>query len=59
MAFLHDLARFDQLARANCPAGLSDFVHFGVKIVVKKSGFREGFYAVNFLMVLQYSILFR
>ena len=39
--FLHDLARFEWLARAHCPAGASDLVHFVVKIAVKKRGPRR------------------
>ena len=34
--FLHDLARFEQFARAHCPPGPSDLVHFVVKFVIER-----------------------
>ena len=51
---MHNLARFEQLARAHCPAGRLYLVHFVVKNGRRKSGFREDLYAGDFLMVHQF-----
>ena len=50
---MHNLARFEQLSHAQCPAGPSDLVHFVVKLS-SNSEFREDFYAGDFLMVHQF-----
>ena len=46
---MHDLARFELRARAQCHAGASDLVHLVVKIVLKK-GVCKDFYASGFIM---------
>ena len=54
----HDLASFDQLARAHCSAGPSDLVHFVVKIVVEKAGSEKISMLVTFFWYINFSVLF-
>ena len=56
--FLHDIARFVWLARAHCPAGVSDLVHFVVKIVVEKVGSEKMSMLFALLCNISFSVLF-
>ena len=49
---MHNLKRFEQLARAHCPAGPLDLVHVVVKIVDEKASSEKIFMLHgDFLMV--------
>ena len=56
--FLHDLARFEWLARAHCPAGASNLVHFVVKIAVEKVGSEKISMLLALLCKINFSVLF-
>ena len=55
---MHDLARFEWLARAHCPAGASDLVHFVVKIAVEKVGSEKLSMLLALLCKINFSVLF-
>ena len=55
---MHDLARFEWLARAHCPAGALDLVHFVVKIVVEKVESEKISMLLAFLCSINFSVLF-
>ena len=55
---MHDLARFEWLARAHCPGGALDLVHFVVKIVVEKVESEKISMLLAFLCNINFSVLF-
>ena len=50
--------RFEWLARAHCPAGASDLVHFVVKIAVEKVGSEKISMLLALLCKINFSVLF-
>ena len=54
---MHDCARFELLARAQCHAGASDLVHLVVKIVPKKGSVKISM-QVALLCHIKFSVLY-